>query len=284
MPIQKLLFVDTNIWLDFYRGRTDVSLSLLQHLESIKDKLIITYQLEAEFKKNRQAAIYEGLKSLTDIPDISRLPIFSDANDTKALQKSIKEANKRIAKLKGKLIKALEKPATSDPIYKACQRIFHTTSPHILDRDNTTRHTIRRRAYKRFLHGCPPRKSNDTSIGDAFNWEWMVACATQNDAELVIVSRDADYGLSYKDNAYINDHLRHEFSDRVSRKRKLLLYTKLSTALREHFAVTVTPTEVAAEEEAISAGQSRRTAEDAPMTPQSSPSPLVRALTGGVFD
>jgi hypothetical protein len=92
--------------------------------------------------------------------------------------------------------------------------------------------------------------SNDTSIGDALNWEWMVECALRNQAELVIVSRDSDYGVVFEDNAYVNDHLRQEFSERVSRKRKLLLYTKLSDALK-HFAVPVTPEEEAEEEEII---------------------------------
>jgi hypothetical protein len=34
MAIQKLLFVDTNIWLDFYRHRNEAGLKLLEHLES----------------------------------------------------------------------------------------------------------------------------------------------------------------------------------------------------------------------------------------------------------
>ncbi len=54
------------------------------------------------------------------------------------------------------------------------------------------------------------------------------------DAELVIVSRDSDYGATFDNKAYINDHLRQEFSERVSKKRSLLLYSRLSEALK-HF-------------------------------------------------
>jgi len=61
MP-EKQLFIDTNIWLDFYRSRgADLSLKLLDHVRSISDKLIVTYQIEMEFKKNRQAAILESI-------------------------------------------------------------------------------------------------------------------------------------------------------------------------------------------------------------------------------
>ncbi|MFN3545737.1 MAG: PIN-like domain-containing protein [Thiobacillus sp.] len=50
--LQKLLFIDTNIWLDFYRARNETGLALLNHAESVASKIIVTYQLESEFKRN----------------------------------------------------------------------------------------------------------------------------------------------------------------------------------------------------------------------------------------
>lgn len=249
MAIKKLLFVDTNIWLDFYRTRTEAGLSLLRHLEKVSDRLIVHYNLEMEYKRNRQAVIVESMKELQSPQPISRPGLFSDAKAAKAMQANMKAAAERVKSMKAKLKKALEDPANYDPVYQACQRLFHAGTPLILDRENPFRRVIRRRAFRRFMHGCPPRKKSDTSIGDALNWEWMVECALRNQAELVVVSRDADYGVLFEDKAYINDHLRQEFSERVSRKRKLLLYTKLSEALK-HFAVPVTREEEK-EEEAI---------------------------------
>lgn len=71
-------------------------------------------------------------------------------------------------------------------------------------------------------------------------------------AELVIVSRDSDYGVSFEGKNYVNDDLRQEFSDRVSKKRKLLLYEKLSDALK-HFARPITSQEQEAESEIVTA-------------------------------
>jgi hypothetical protein len=34
MPAEKLLFIDTNIWLDFYRARNDTGLKLLKQVEA----------------------------------------------------------------------------------------------------------------------------------------------------------------------------------------------------------------------------------------------------------
>ncbi|MEW5863516.1 MAG: PIN domain-containing protein [Pseudomonadota bacterium] len=248
--IKKLLFIDTNIWLDFYRARNDAGLALLNHAEAVADRIIVTYQLESEFKKNRQTAILEGMQELKAPAQIARPGIFSDAKATKVLNKSLKEADKRVKNLKARLTRALDNPAVHDPVYKACQRIFHKKDNLVLTRDNKIRHLIRRKALRRFLHGCPPRKKNDTSIGDALNWEWMIQCATENKAELVIVSRDSDYGVVFENKAYINDHLKQEFSERVSHKRKLLLYTRLSEALK-HFALAISPQEEDAEKELV---------------------------------
>jgi hypothetical protein len=166
------------------------------------------------------------------------------------LSRSIKEADKRVKSLKVKLTKVLENPAVHDPVYKACQRIFHKTDELVLTRDDKIRHLIRRKAFRRFLHGCPPRKKNDTSIGDAINWEWMVHCAKSSNAELVIVTRDADYGAHFEGRAYVNDHLKQEFSERVSKKRKLLLYSRLTDALK-HFEVPITKQEEDSETELL---------------------------------
>jgi hypothetical protein len=250
MAPPNLLFIDTNILLDFYRARNETGLQLLSRVEKLADKLIITYQLESEFKKNRQAAIYEGMKQLKEPTQIPSPGIFSDATATRVMANNLKEAGKRAKRLHTRLIRALEDPAQHDPVYQVCQRFFQKIDDLTLRRDNPIRRSIRRAAYRRMLHGCPPGKRGDTSYGDAFNWEWMVNCTIKQAAGLVIVSRDSDYGITIEGKSYINDHLRHEFSDRVSRKRKLLLFTSLSAALKA-FDVAVSEKEAAVEEELL---------------------------------
>ena len=250
----KLLFVDANIWLDFYRGRSDASLALLRHLESVGDNLIVTYQLEMEYKKNRQVAILEGMKMLSVPTQPAQLGVFSDAKELAATKKAMAGAEKRFTKLKKRLTRILTQPATNDEVYKTCQRLFHRESDLVLTRDNPVRRQIRGRATRRFMMGYPPRKSSDTSMGDAINWEWMIECAKNRSAELVIVTRDGDYGCDFDNGVYLNDHLRHEFSGRVSRKREVLLCRRLSTALK-HFSVPVTKEEETEEQNLIKSMQ-----------------------------
>jgi hypothetical protein len=232
MPIKNLLFVDTNILLDFYRARNETGLQLLGRVAKLSDRLIVTYQLEMEFKKNRQAAILESIVGLGISLNISRPGVFSDSKATKAISRNLKEAEKHAHSLKNRLIRALEHPTKHDPVYKICQRLFHKQDDLVLTRDNPIRRAIANRALRRFLHGAPPRKERDTSMGDAFNWEWMVHCAIEKGTGLVIVSRDSDYGITINGRSFVNDHLWHEFSKRVSHKRELILVPSLSKALK----------------------------------------------------
>ncbi|MGA2981880.1 MAG: PIN domain-containing protein [Terriglobales bacterium] len=251
MALPNLLFIDTNIWLDFYRAKNETGLQLLERIEKIAHRLIVTFQLESEFKKNRQSAIVDGLDALKEPSRLSRPGIFSNAKATHVIERHLQEAEKRVKKLRDRLLKALENPAQNDPVYQVCQRIFQKNDDLTLTRNDITRRIVRRAAMRRFMHGCPPRKQGDTSYGDAINWEWMIRCAAKKRAGLVIVSRDTDYGITVGKKSYVNDELRHEFSDKVSQSRKLVLYTRLSDALKS-FDVPVSKKEEEAEKDLVS--------------------------------
>jgi len=163
----KLLFIDTNILLDFYRTRTDAGRSLLRHLDAISDKIVTTYQVEMEFKKNRQHAILESFKSLKAPEKVSRPGILSDHTSFKALEKDIAEASRRIGILKDTMRRVFRDPVRSDPVFQVCQRVFKKTDAITLTRESPERRKIKRLALRRFLLGYPPRKKNDTSTGDA---------------------------------------------------------------------------------------------------------------------
>ena len=46
------------------------------------------------------------------------------------------------------------------------------------------------------------------------------------------MSRDSDFGATYKNEPYLNDWLTQEFKQRVSQKRKILLTNSLSEGLK----------------------------------------------------
>lgn len=264
---RKLMFVDTNILLDFYRCRTDAGISLLKHLDAIKAAIVMTYQVEMEFKKHRQKVILESFRDLKPPDTANRPGLFSDAKAFKGLQTNIKAARTRVATLKKQLHSVFLNPTTADPVYKVAQRLFTKGDDLTLDRNKSVRFKIRRLAWKRFIMGYPPRKDGDTSTGDAINWEWIIHCAGQTEGEIVIVSRDGDYGVTHESESFLNDWLLQEFKQRVSQKRKIRLFSKLSDALKL-FEVRVTRAEE--KEESQWAGM------DGELTPSE---PLEKLLT-----
>ena len=86
-PSKTLLFVDTNIWLDFYRVQGGAGLRLLKSLEAIKDKVIVTYQIESEFKTNRQKVLINSLTNIKAPSGIGLPNIVADTKRTKMLSK-----------------------------------------------------------------------------------------------------------------------------------------------------------------------------------------------------
>ena len=113
--MEKLLFVDANIWLDFYRPRqSDVALELLKQLEGLADKIVVTHVLEMEYKKGRQAAILLGLNELKTPPKLTTLGIFSKAKAAKTIEKNREAIEKRLSLLRSTLRNALVRPAQHD--------------------------------------------------------------------------------------------------------------------------------------------------------------------------
>jgi len=248
--MQKLLFIDTNIYLDFYRIRNEVKASFLEHVEAIRDSLIVTDQVEMEFKKNRQAAILEGMKELKPLSKINVPGVIKKDKSATALEHDYKRINDRIKKLKSRLDNVFENPVRYDKVYQVLQRLFLKKQDIDLYRKHKKRYEVREFAKKRFMLGYPPRKKSDTSIGDAINWEWLIYVAEEKNADIWIVSRDSDYGVIQENKGFLNDWLKQEFRERVNKKRKIVLCPKLSLALRE-FEIPVSIEEEKEEERVI---------------------------------
>lgn len=233
--LDALIFIDTNIFLDFYRIRkSDVSMKYLEEIEKHIDLIITTSQVEMEFKKNRQAVILESIGEVKKINNvnISVPAILSDAKAVEMIEKSKKNIAKKQKELKERIEKILKNPNYNDPVFKSLQKLFSNKSDINLNRDNKIRFTIRNLAKKRFLLGYPPRKKTDNSIGDAVNWEWIIKCAENSGKNIIIVTRDSDFGCNYENDSHLNDWLKQEFKQRISQKRKIILTDKLHVAFK----------------------------------------------------
>lgn len=248
-----LIFIDTNILLDFYRVDSgDAALSLLKYFDGNYQRIITTSEVEMEFKKNRQHIILKQISSIKiNKSELIKIPSF--LRDSR-LEKSVKATQAKLNKESGSLIerslKILKNPSLYDPVYRALQKLFHARKSCHLTRDKKVRFEIREDAKKRFMLGYPPRKDSDTSIVDAINWEWIIHCAKNCSDSIVIVSRDKDYGEHYQNESILNDWLLDEFKDRVGRRRSILLTKRLTEAFKLA-SISVSQDEERSEEELL---------------------------------
>lgn len=248
-----LVFIDTNIFLDFYRYGNDVSLSLLDRVNDNHDRIITTAEVEMEYKKNRQKVILTALSAIKP-QNSGQLNVPAFLKESQHKQTSIriqKQLNTLGNRLVARTEKLLESPSRNDPVYQILQRLFKSKKDCHLNRGKKMRSEIREKAYKRFLLGYPPRKPNDTSIGDAINWEWIIYCAKNRPGDIVIISRDTDYGEHHKDRSFLNDWLYQEFKERVSHRRSIMLTRRLSEGFKLA-EITVSLEEEQAEESFLS--------------------------------
>lgn len=250
-----LIFIDTNIFLDFYRIRGDgSSLSILEKIDNNHDIIITGNQVEMEYHKNRQVVILsEALTKIKKPDKIPNLAFIETSQHLGSIKRHQKETETQVKKLLKKIERVLNNPSRNDQVYISAKKLFRANTPYNLRRQNNERYKIRRLARKRFMLGYPPRKSGDNSIGDAINWEWIIECSN-NDSEkrdIIIVSRDSDYGIIYNEKSILNDWLRQEFKERVSRRRKIILTDKLTHAFKMS-NVSVTSEEEKQEEELLS--------------------------------
>ena len=149
--LDALIFIDTNIFLDFYRIRkSNVSLKYLEEIEKHFDLIITTSQVEMEFKKNRQSVILESIGEVKKINNvnISVPAILSDAKAVEMIEKSKKNISKKQKELRERIEKILKNPTYNDPVFKSLQKLFSYKSDINLNRENKVRFTIRNLAKK----------------------------------------------------------------------------------------------------------------------------------------
>ena len=251
-----LVFVDTNILLDFYRLGGESAKRQLEALERHKDLIITSEQIRMEFLKNRQKVIVDSISQLKMPAKPSLPPLLAEYQPAKMLLKHRENADKNLSEVRSKIEGVLRDPSRHDHVYLSLNRIFDNNSPFNLRRPDKQRFAIRNLARKRFTLGYPPRKPSDTSIGDAFNWEWIIRCANNSapNYHVMIVSRDSDYGVTYNKDPILNAWLRREFKERVSRKRKIELTNRLTVAL-ERLAEPVDQQDVDEEDRLLKEGR-----------------------------
>jgi predicted nucleic acid-binding protein len=180
------IFIDTNVYLDFYRAQKDTFKNLEELLSTYAAMLVFPEQVFLEFKRNREMRLSETIKNFKGL-EIKLPPssIASQLPNYTRLQRATRLFNKRLSLLCKDLEDRLN-DKTKDEVYTYVVNLYNQatkipTSSQYIDQ-----------AQVRRLLGNPPRPQSgySHSIGDEIIWEALLDGV--ND-DLIIVSRDGTY-------------------------------------------------------------------------------------------
>jgi predicted nucleic acid-binding protein len=193
------LFIDTNIYLDFFHFSKDdlIKLEELVLLATRGDiKLILPEQVVHEFTRNRENKISASMERFTKKVDLTAPQIckgYVEFNDCKTLQKDL---NRKLNELQKKLdidikSRSLKADTLIKNLFERSVRIPNSNT--LLDKSRI-----------RVEIGNPPGKKG--GLGDAIIWESLLE--NKNSEGLHFISDDKDYKSSitqYKMKDYLSD-------------------------------------------------------------------------------
>lgn len=206
------IFIDTNIFLDFYRyNKNDNISNLKDEFKKYYEYFINTKQSYDEFFRNREKTINEFIDTLkSQINPLYDGNFLSSLNGFEDYYENMKLANKSIKCMIDKcseLIFDFEK----DPVYSLYLLFCHNTYDRTRD--------IIDRAIKRKYIGNPPT-SNKNTCCDEIIWESILENCHD---DLIIVTRDKTFNENY-------NFLKNEYNEKNG--KKFLIVELISDAIR----------------------------------------------------
>ncbi|XXK31629.1 PIN domain-containing protein [Rhodobacteraceae bacterium nBUS_24] len=214
------LFLDTNVFLDFYE-RSSADINLLSKLKSEIDnkniKLFTNVQLRDEIQRNRDETINKHFKDFAKIEFKYEMPAFvKNEEGYKDFSKKKTELNKTHSELVNSLKRKIENnELDADLLIK---ELILENSPLA---EITKEHYDA--ALKRNRRGNPPGKSSNR-IGDELYWELLLDTAP-NGEDLHIVSGDGDFSsIDFKS---LNPFLKKEWQE--SKGSEIYFYRDLNS-------------------------------------------------------
>ncbi|TDY22577.1 hypothetical protein B0G81_2888 [Paraburkholderia sp. BL6665CI2N2] len=234
MP-QLNLFIDTNIFLNFYHYTNDdtgVINSLIERIAEEKIVLHLPQQVSDEWERNREVKLSTAANEFSKITFPDTIPrhmhgLASADLYKQAVEQAKKARNHLVAEATVKArTYGLEVDAMLNLLFEAA-----TKYPHDL--------AIFELGTRRAKLGNPTGKSG--SVGDQYNWEMLLSKVPADD--LYIVTKDGDYvsalgGTDENGGLYANAFLKREWSSRKGGKN-LYIFQNLKSAITYLTKLTV---------------------------------------------
>lgn len=218
------LFVDANIFLDFYHFSDD-DLNELRKLVDLMTKgkitLVVTTQIIDEVQRNRDNRVADAYNRFKDSKtDISLPQICKSYPEYNKIKASLRELKRLNSDLDSKLTRDIrERTLKAD---ETINQLFGKAN--LIDCAKYFE-----QAKSRYDLGNPPGKEG--SYGDSLNWTTLIGELNEGD-DLFFVSDDKDY-KSPLDEYTMNSFLINEW--KTKKGSEIFFYTKLSDFFSEHY-------------------------------------------------
>ncbi len=219
------LFIDTNIFLNFYHysGEDIEKLGLLHDLiaKAGEIDLFIPNTLSDEFYRNRENKIADALKIFDGLDIKLTIPrLCSGYSEVRDLNQAVKNFKESKEKLRTKLAKDVQnKSLKADTLINS---IFSTSIIQVEEE-------LVNAGKNRFDLGNPPGK--DGSYGDAINWEFLLKYVPQKQS-LHLISSDSDYASPLEEDD-LALFLKEEWESKKS--SKIFFYKSLNAFFKKNF-------------------------------------------------
>lgn len=226
-----LVFIDTNVLLDLYDIPVGPAVEALDRLEAHKDDLVTSEQGRREFLRNRDRVLLRDLRDL-QVPGEARLPcILGDLEAAQALSDARRHYADALDDLVHAVRNLLVDPVSGDRVAEAAVKLFDPPGAWHLAPDDGPHadvyETVYDTALRRHRRGDPPRKRQSTSIGDAIHWTWCLEAAKRSGRDLVVATRDRDFGTTQAGRSLPDPLLVDDFRHHGPEGRSLRLTTHL---------------------------------------------------------
>jgi len=175
------VYIDTNVFLDFYQSATD-RLGVFQQLVERAGQVVLTEQTVKEFRRNRAARLATLAK---EIRRKAQASVFTTSVVRELPQfQQIIEARDSVKSLADEMATQLEAWISDDQSDSVLREFDNLVEGALVL--NTTDKAIERAQLRKQL-GEPPTSPDRHTIGDELIWETLIS---EMNEDLVIVSRD----------------------------------------------------------------------------------------------
>lgn len=219
------LFIDTNIFLSFYHLSSD-DLEEIHKLAVLLDKrevvLWLPEQVKNEFHRNRENKISDALKKLQEQQRKPQFPQickdYKEYAEIRELQRSYEQKISSLLKnvtedVETRNLKADEK---INELFRNAKCI------------ETSKDLVEKARFRMDVRN-PPGK--DGSLGDAINWEGLLASVPDLET-LYLIADDKDYYSVLNENK-LKDFLSDEWNSK--KQENVVYYRRLSQFFKEHY-------------------------------------------------